>query len=85
MATFVVRSYQFRSGTTLPAGSDAFGDDNGNTHEANINRAAGAGFVTGRLDGTYGPGQGVTRDQMATFLARVLAKLVHDDGVALPA
>jgi hypothetical protein len=84
MATFVVRAYQFRSGTTLPAGSDAFVDDNGNTHEDNINRAAATGFVTGRLDGTYGPGQGVTRDQMATFLARVLAKLVHDDGVALP-
>jgi hypothetical protein len=85
MATFVVRAYQFRSGTSLSPGADAFGDDNGNTHEANINRAATAGFVTGRADGTYSADQGVTRDQMASFITRVVAKLVLDNGVTLPA
>ncbi|MEY2464629.1 MAG: hypothetical protein QOH64_2767, partial [Acidimicrobiaceae bacterium] len=55
--------------TALPAsGPDAFTDDNGDTHEANINRLAAAGIVNGTGGGTYSPADPVRRDQMASFI-----------------
>ena len=41
-------------------------------HAAGIAAILEAGITTGRVDGTFGPGEGVTRGQMATFLARAL-------------
>lgn len=81
MATFLVTGYQTRTGTTLAAGPDAFGDDNQSVHQANINKAAAAGFTGGTTATTYNPSGLVTRDQMASFLSRVLDKLVTDNGV----
>jgi WD40-like Beta Propeller Repeat/S-layer homology domain len=49
---------------------DAFTDDNGNTHELNINRVAAAGITTGCGGTNYCPSQDVTRGQMAAFLHR---------------
>lgn len=80
MTSFLVRAFQHRSGTTLTAAQDYFVDDSGNAHEPAINRAAEAGFTGGR-DGYFSPGSAVTRDQMASFVARTLDKLV-EDGVA---
>jgi hypothetical protein len=57
----------------------------GSPHEANINAAAQAGFLAGRADGSYGPDLSVQRDQMASFLARVLGRLVDDGAAQLPA
>jgi hypothetical protein len=55
----------------LPADpADAFDDDDGTTHEANINALAAAGIVEGFGDGTYREGDPVRRDQMASFLLR---------------
>ena len=85
MAAFLVRTFTFRTGATLPAGSDSFSDDTGNTHEANINRAATAGFAAGTSTGKYSPRAIVRRDQMATFLARTLDKLVQDGDAVAPA
>jgi hypothetical protein len=76
MATFLVQAYEY-VGPALTASQDYFSDDNGNTHEDNINKAAEAGFAGGRADGTYGPNDIVVRDQMASFLARVLDLLVE--------
>jgi subtilisin family serine protease len=59
---------------------DPFLDDDGNAHEAAINQLAVAGLVNGLSPGVYGPSRGVTRAQMATFLARALTA----SGVALP-
>jgi S-layer family protein len=57
----------------LAAGiSGAFIDDDGSVHEADINGIAAAGITTGCGPGLYCPGSGVTREQMATFLARAL-------------
>lgn len=83
MATFLVRSVEYITGSPLPAGEDAFTDVAGNTHEDNINRAAEAEFTLGTGDGLYSPRQRVRRDQMAGFLARVLERLVAD-GHAMP-
>jgi extracellular elastinolytic metalloproteinase len=77
MAKFLVEGYQFRSGNLLPGSQDYFGDDNGTTHEGNINRSAQAGFTAGR-DGGYQPNADVLRDSMASFLARTLDLLVEE-------
>ena len=68
IATFLARALQ------LPAADrDYFGDDDGNTHEDNINRLAQAGLTQGcTTNNRYCPDTGVTRAQMATFLARAL-------------
>jgi hypothetical protein len=65
MASFLARALDLTG--TAP---NAFTDDNGNTHEANINRLAQAG-VTGGCGGTkYCPTANVSRAQMAAFLRR---------------
>jgi hypothetical protein len=83
MATFLVRAYEY-VGPALTSSRDWFPDDNGSTHEANTNKAAEAGFAAGRADGTYAPNNVVTRDQMASFLARVLDLLVEGGFASTP-
>ena len=78
MASFIAQLIE-RSGGRLPAGADAFGDDNGDTHEANINKLAAAGIVKGTEPGKYDPRGGVKRDQMATFLANAYQFLSPND------
>lgn len=84
MATFLVRAYEYSQNRALPPGNDAFDDDDGNTHEANINKAANAGFAAGTGPRTFQPRQSVTRGQMATFIARVLDRVTADGGAFLP-
>jgi parallel beta helix pectate lyase-like protein/S-layer family protein len=68
MAAFLSRALN------LPASSvDAFDDDNGSLFEADINRVAAAGIATGCGDRLYCPDASVTREQMASFLARALS------------
>lgn len=66
MATFIVRALGWETGTA----PDAFADDDGSTHEANINELAARGVTGGCGDGSYCPGEPVTRAQMGTFLVR---------------
>jgi hypothetical protein len=70
MASFLRRVVE-RSGGTLPAGGNAFGDDDGSTHEGAIDALAKVGLVGGFTDGSYRPSAPVTREQMATFLVRI--------------
>ncbi len=84
MATFLTRAYEARIGVALPADGDYFGDDNGTTHEQRTNAAAAAGFTGGLRDGSYGPTVTIRRDAMATFLARVLDRLVADGQTTPP-
>lgn len=85
MATFLVRAYEFRAATRLPASRDYFRDDDGNAHEENINKAAEAGFTGGAAGGGYAPAEDVTRGQMASFLARVLDLAVEETEATPPA
>jgi hypothetical protein len=69
MATFLARALD------LPAASgvDHFDDDDGTSHEDNINRLFEAEITTGcgdPADRTFCPRQGVNRGMMATFLVR---------------
>lgn len=77
MATFLVRAAEYARNEALPVGGDAFDDDNGNPHEVNINKAAAVGFATGAGGRAYNPSGLVRRDQMATFMARVLNRSVE--------
>ncbi len=67
MATFLTRALELP-----PAGQDFFTDDEGNSHEANINRIAAAGITTGCAGTRYCPDARVNRGAMATFLDRAL-------------
>jgi acyl-homoserine-lactone acylase len=78
MATFVARFLELAIDDDLPAGDDAFRDDDGSVHEDNIDALAALGIVEGRRGGGFGPLDPVTRGQMASFVARALDWL--DDG-----
>jgi hypothetical protein len=58
---------------------DVFADDQGSVHEDATNRLAVQGVIQGRRDGTFGPLDGVRRDQLASFLARALDVAVAFD------
>jgi peptidoglycan hydrolase-like amidase len=64
MATFITNGYDL-----APAAS-SFSDTAGSTHEQSIGAVANAGIAQGRADGSYGPGENITRGQMAVFIAR---------------
>lgn len=70
MASFLARALDLPTSAT-----DWFSDDDGNAHEANINKIADAGVTLGRGDGTFAPDDIVARDQMASFLARAIPGL----------
>ncbi len=65
MATFLVRAFGIASSAV-----DAFTDDEGSPHEADINAIAAAGITVGCAPGKFCPTVPVTREQMATFLVR---------------
>ncbi len=77
VAKFLVAAYDGVSERVLPAGADYFGDDNGTTHEQDINRSEAAGFTQGSGAG-FAPDGLTRRDQMASFLARTLDLLVEE-------
>ena len=84
MATFIVNTLE-EAGVVLPTASpDAFADDNGSQHEANIDILADdeVDIADGEADGSYNPGRTVVRGTMAFFLTRSLAVLVEADLVA---
>lgn len=83
MATFLVRGYELVTNTSLPPGDDRFVDDDTSIHEGRINQAAAAGFATGVTPDSYRPDLPVRRDQMASFVTRVLQRFV-DVGAATP-
>ncbi|MGQ0608847.1 MAG: S-layer homology domain-containing protein, partial [Chloroflexota bacterium] len=65
MASFLVRALG------LPSTSrDFFTDDETSIHEGDINRLAAAGVTGGCAAGRFCPKANVTREQMASFLAR---------------
>lgn len=67
MAAFLSRSLG------LPAtATDWFDDDDASQHEAHINRLAASGIAGGCGAGRFCPASGVSRGEMASFLARAL-------------
>ena len=67
MASFLVRALGLP-----PTPEDFFADDEGSVHEGDINRLAQAGVTGGCATERFCPRGTVTREQMASFLARAL-------------
>ena len=67
MATFLVRSLEL-----TPSSSGPFTDTAGNIHAENINALAAGGITTGCTTTAFCPQGLVSREEMATFLARAL-------------
>ena len=65
MASFLVRALALP-----PTSQDFFVDDETSTHEDNINRLAASGITHGCATQRFCPKAVVTREQMASFLAR---------------
>lgn len=68
MASFLVRGLD----GLVPASADHFTDDDGSTHEENIDAMAENGITLGCGEALYCPDDPVTRGQMAAFLFRAL-------------
>ena len=56
-----------------PESPNPFTDIDGSVHEASIRCAAAYGFINGTTSTTFSPGAPVTRGQIASFLARLVA------------
>jgi hypothetical protein len=67
VATFLARALELPDATV-----DHYDDDDGTTHEDDINRLADAGLTTGCAPSSYCPTFAVTRGQMASLMARAL-------------
>jgi hypothetical protein len=68
MAAFIARA----EGLNLDAGGPSFCDIAGHPFEREIRAVAAAGIANGS-NGCFNPNGGVTRGQMATFLANALS------------
>jgi hypothetical protein len=66
---------------SFPPATDrqVFADVRGSVHASATDRLAVQGVIQGRADGTFGPLEGVRRDQLASFLARALDLAVSSD------
>lgn len=84
LASLLARAYQAIAGSALPAGPDAFTDDNGSSHEADINAVAAAGWVNGVGGGKFAPSENATRGQFSSMITRMLSTLVGDGQATLP-
>jgi hypothetical protein len=72
LAEFLVRAYSYEN----PSATDYFTDDDGNGYEAAINALAASGITMGCNppdNDRYCPESSLTRAEMATFFARILA------------
>ena len=83
MASLIVRAHDQAFGLSMPQGP-AFADTAGTTHDANIRRVVGAGITLGHADGTFRPGDSLSRAQMATFFNRYLELLAGADTASAP-
>ena len=84
VASMVARAYLVAAGTALPAGTDAFTDDAGSVHEADINAVALAGWVNGIGGGLFNPNGNATRAQFSSIITRMLSTMVDDGLATLP-
>ena len=85
VASMVARAYLVAAGTALAAGTDAFTDDTGSVHEADINAVAAAGWVNGIGGGLFNPNGNATRAQFSSIITRMLSTMVDDGLATVPA
>ena len=76
-------AYLARARDLSPTGRSDFSDIATSTHREAVRAVADAGITRGYPDGTFRPGDVVTRGQMAAFLARALELPVPAEGCDL--
>lgn len=82
MASFIDATMRYSTNiAVVSADANYFADDDGDFHEGSINNVAARRVTRGtdtgvNGDAVYSPGSNVPRDQMATFVARILESLV---------
>jgi hypothetical protein len=82
-ATILIGYVEQSLGEVLPQVPDGarpvFTDTAGNVHENNIERAEDNGILTGFADGTFRPGQPVTRAQFATIVVQATEAIIGEE------
>jgi hypothetical protein len=82
-ATILIGYVEQSLGEVLPQVPDAarpvFTDTAGNVHENSIERAEDNGLLTGFADGTFRPGQPVTRAQFATIAVQATEAILDEE------
>lgn len=72
MASFVARAVEVVTAEELPRADDPYDDLDGIVHTENIEKLTAVGVVQGRAPRTYAPQSYITREEVATMLARGL-------------
>jgi len=83
MASFVARLIRDTT-ASLPAGSNAFTDDNGSVYEADINALAAAGIVRGATATTFRPNGNISRAEVAALAVRAYEYVAGGQLAAAP-
>lgn len=83
MASFLVNTYEHVVGPAPSPDARWFRDTRGSVHEAAAESLWELGITAGTAARTYAPHPDVRRDQMGSFVARLLDRLVRD-GMVLP-
>jgi hypothetical protein len=84
MGTFMARTLEglveALGGEITDRGFCTFADSSriASTHRSNVSLVCAFGIAGGRADGTYGPGENVSRGQMAAFLMRLQDNLADE-------
>lgn len=76
-ASLLVRTYEHLVRGSVRVSGNRFPDVSG-VHERNVRVGSQLGFIQGRPNGRFEPGDGVTRAQLGSLLRRALDKLVND-------
>lgn len=73
MTSFLIRAAEFATGNTYGSSTQQFPDvPSGNVHFQSVNGAAETELALGRTDGNFYPSENVRRDQMGSFVIRLL-------------
>lgn len=84
LASLIVRTYTFVTGTAPAPGTDPFSDIGDSVHADDINAAAAMGWVAGTTATTFAPHASTSRGQASSTAARMLALLVGAKHATLP-
>jgi len=78
MAQMLYNAFRTITGAPLPAGPDAFSDDDASDNQDAINALAAQGVIEGTGGGLYEPDGTVSRGQFASFFARYVQVMVNN-------
>jgi hypothetical protein len=80
LASFVVRALELATGEPMPAGGQLFPDVGaGSTHGQAIYKLRNAGIIRGYEDGTFRPGESVSREQTARYVVNALELVLGEE------